>query len=673
MILCLLAALAAGCVDENQNLVNPPPQNETIKIRFFNLSSDKGAKILSLDGVEDYPPVQYGELSAAQTPPADSVNSVVKSGSGDVLLKTKWKTKLFRNSNYIFFYMPQFSDSLGTSSDTLYVMSTINGLLLRPDKAYIKLFNAYPDKNRLYYMTIGCPNGEALAKATRYGSNSGAVQIRTDSVPISVFYSDLSGGTPAESRLFKVYLKDSTQYAFVVYQGQDGSEKVALINENDTEITSLTPLDEIQNSTTSVRIVNFSDGDAMINKNDMPIGDPSVAPGQMSDYMVIDVCDTDLKDTLKTYINNTLRNTVALSFKVEEKYSFYVFNDGSDTSAKTVIAEPVYIPGSIADRSVIRVINGSIKDTSITLSVGARTYQANDTTVKNIVGEVLASELVFGNISDPVAIEPGVVPLTLFSSIRPSKLITGSLFKFEPGKEYVIVVYTNNSGETSLYVIVNSEANKALEPIEKGALLQVVNTIYGQEKIPVKTVSMLDNININFTDALATIVQTGSGTIDINGTTAQYTNAGPDTRLLLIATGSKDQPDYKLFDNLYMPSSYDYFSWIVINACRDVPALTVSEDPASESGIIANAENLKYWDYSFQEKIYLDKKRSLYFMDGQQTDPETNLPLVLKRIDDIAFVFNKSYVIIFGGVKTNTDNNHDGFDDGYTAVVMQQF
>jgi hypothetical protein len=81
LLFILCGIIFSSCIDENQNLVNPPSNVETVNIRFINLGGDNYARNFVFNGTLPIENTNFAASSNSVHPPADSAFlSVSKSG-----------------------------------------------------------------------------------------------------------------------------------------------------------------------------------------------------------------------------------------------------------------------------------------------------------------------------------------------------------------------------------------------------------------------------------------------------------------------------------------------------------------------------------------------------------------------------------------------------------------
>lgn len=666
----LLVLALAGCIEENPNLVNPPPQTETVQVRFINLSSDKAAKKLSLDNMASSDLTIYGRASKTFKPPVDSSNLLILSDNGTLLQKTKYKMRFIRETYYTVFYMPLKGDTVSTSTDTLFMISTLSGLVKKSKTSYIKLFNAVDDLNATYSLNLGCPSGKALATGISYGRYGIMEEVRSDTVAVSL--TKFKNGADPESKLFKFYLKEGFQYTIITAKNEFGDEKAYLLSDEDLTENALKELETVNQRNTFIRVANFSKKSISIKKEpDFQIIN-NAQPGWISEFIDFEVCKTTAKDFVGSYIDSVKKSSDSTSFEVLEKYTAFIFDNDINDAGLTVLAGPVYLSDTSKGRAVVRVINAAYKpgNKSITLSVGA--HENTTKTSLYSTGEYIATNLQYRTISEARLLSAGFAPLTLFTSTNPGKLLTTALTQLEAGHKYIIVVTNDDEGNAKLSIIDEDTGPMQLEFLPQAVFVQIVNATTNSGSVSVTTNPVLLNAVLPISGSLATVINAGQSEINAGGSTLGF-ESDKSYRYLFVAGGSTSSPDNFIVKTAIADTPLNNYLRRVINASPSIQGLTVRQDIDTGNTVVSGAVALGYKQNTEYEPYGNERKNSILFIDANTTDPKTGRPLILLRVDDISYSFGKNYSIIFCGAKAGRDYNNDGYDDGYYSIILQEF
>ncbi len=667
--LIVIVIALAGCIEENPNLVNPPPHTETVRVRFLNLSADKSAKKLSLDNMAFTDLTAYGKVSKAIKPPVDSSNILILSDNGILLQKTRYKMRFIRETYYTVFYMPLKGDTVSASTDTVFMISTLSGLTKKNKTSFIKLFNAADDLYSTYSLNIGCPSGPSLAAGIAYGRSGIINEIRSDTVAVSLTKS--TPGSDPESKLYKIYLEEGKQYSIITARNEFGEEKAYLLSDEDLTENALKELTPVTDRNTYLRVANFSGQDVRLIKDpDIEISGDTPA-GWISEYSEFEVCKTTAMDYVAAYIGSDKKSMDSISLEVLEKYTAFVFDSEDGDAGLTVITGPVFTGEDMKGKAIVRVINASSghSATPLTLSLAAR--ESKEKPAFYTTGEYIATDLYYRTKSGAKIITAGVAPLTLYTSTNPAKLLTTALANFEEGHRYIITITSGASGEALLTIIDEETGPAQIEKLPQGVFVQVVNATANSMAMAVSMAPVLANASVPASGSLATVLPEGTGRFEANGGSLDF-DAHKGSRYLIIAAGISGSPDNFFIKTTPTDFAANNYLRRVVNVSQSIQALSVRQD--SDSGfVVSSASGMGYKQITEYETSTNERKNSIFFIDENNIDHNTGRPQILLRVDDISYSFGKKYTILFCGGKTGKDLNEDGFDDGYYSIILQEF
>ena len=656
--------LFIACTEENPDLVNPPSGAKTVLVRFFNLASDQSPYKLNMDDTESTDIVEYGNICEAIHPTADSVIMSILDGSETQMVRTQWRTKMIRETYFTVFYLPVINDTTTDKSDSIFIMSSIVGLPDETKTARLKLCNVNTDTDYKWSLTLGCPNGEAIASKLTYKQVSSLSDVRADiEKGLAVSVSKYSSDTLIDSKLYNLKLTENHQYAVVVFKAKDGSDAIYLLDEYEQTLNALQDMEEIPEQTTDIRVVNMSSGDVNVSILGGDVIATNAAPDYISSYNSITVCQSETMDTIFTEFSNGSVDSLAASLEVLEQYTLFVFNEDN---SQTLLAAPVIRQDTLDNFSSIRVINANPDYENINVVLGARDtmfFKTEEGESSFASGEKIAPNVAYMNISDPVIMSDGPAPIAFFQTLNPDKLLYTSVTEFEAGMDYILVLTKDVNKNDVYYMIEENESEISLTPLEEGVFINIINARPGTETINIQMDPVLLDANLYLESTLSTIVPLSTTSIIIDGVTLNFT---PELgrRFIVIATGTADNPSAFASSSEPMGAETYQFRQRTLHASTEVDFLTVRYD--SETGdIFANSENLGFMDYSTIEVKELNRPISLYFMDSETDEALTRRSL--------ARAFGKNYIVVFAGGKINEDKDKDGFDDGYIVVEVQEF
>jgi hypothetical protein len=647
--LAAVIIMIGGCASENPDLLNPPPQYKLVKIRFVNLAKDHEQRTCTVGGTVESQSVAFGQCSDSFMPSADSALIGIKKQSVSEYMDTI-KTRFLRNTNYTFFALPSAPNKpVQKPVDEVFVLSTLEGLGLHTNYAYVKILNAYPDTARFYNVNLGCPNGKALASGFSYKMVSAPIEVYSGQIAVSI--TKVANNQPPTFGLYQLNLKAATQYILIIYQKEDGTEGISLLNELDLTQAAIQPATLIQERITEIRTINFSKSAVSVTKSpDEPLVS-DMPQNRIGTYISAGACSSGSQDTIVTYVNNELKSFAPTSLEVLKKFTVMVFDSADLKANLTVIAPPVQLINPLAGQALVRVVHGGYLAQSMTVSVGARSNSTQDSGFRT--GEIIATQVDYGKISEKALLPPGLIPITVFTASQPTELLFSTLVNLEADKQYLLVI-TNDPddfGKIKLTIIEESEIDKDMQYLDEGSFTQFVQLVPDAETITFSAPPVLQNAKLYFSGSTTTVLPEGSNDLTINN---QQLNIITDkkTRNLIIATGTKANTELIKFQ--YPPFSFSstYYIKRFINVCKEIPLINIGLN--CDTCFIA--ENIPYGSSSEPQTEVLERKISFSVYN-----PATKK--VILRVNDINMPIGKVFTVIFGGNSTN----------GYSVVIQQEF
>jgi hypothetical protein len=641
-----------SCAQENPNLVNPPPNAGSVFCRFINLAGDAQSRELSLGSGVTTAYTPYGNASLVINPPADSVvaGTIVNNATE---YSQKKKFVFVRDSYNSFFALPKPYHSPQTKPvDTLIMISSLTGLPVNTTNAYISVFDAYPDTTARYLINIGCPNGTSLEPNALYRSIGAMKTIPSGDIVFSLIR--IKDSLPVILGLFEVHLQPTRQYMLVILANSSGQEELWLLDEeyekyNTSPVVSgsLTKAVPVPERITYVRTVNFSADVIKAMKNDETIAN-SVSQDQIGTYNTAGACQSDVPDSLNVFVNGNPAGSLLTSLQVLQRYTMMVFDSVGTTNKLIMLAPQITQNNLQVGKSMIRVVFADFAYQNLTLSLGAR----DDTTnVGYSSGLTLASD-VLGDISQPVAIRPGDVPMTLFTSTQPQNLLFSTRYNFLPDKSYLIILKNSPSNQHQIVIIEDNVENLPVDYLSNKVFADLVNLVAGKDYVNTSISGLLTNAILYYTYTLSTVINPGNTDFTINGKTTTVT-ADNTKRVLVIGSGTGDNTD--AFSIVSDPMGAQFgvnYMWRFINA-SDIPQVNVFKDDTSATSQVAS--NLSYGTANQPNAVTLERNVSIFFKNSSTGD-------ILLR-SEVTLTKGINYSIILGGNKAL----------GYKMVVQQQF
>ncbi len=643
-----ILVFTAGCIDENPALLNPPSQTNFMYVRFINLAGDQKSRVLSLGGGSESSMTAYAACSDTIHPPADSATATVLLNGFPDYMK-KYKLRFIKDTYFTLFALPSSQrDSIQKNVDTIIALGSINSFTNVNNTSYLSVFNAYPDSAYIFSLTLGCPNGQALAQNLSYRLAGPPMEIPAGTQAVSLITN--KNGQTIDISLYRVDLKAGGQYALVIYKNIDGTPKLGFLDELGG-LNAFSDVENVPERITNIRTINFSSQPVTIKKIPDEIISENVQSGYISNYATVMACNSQSSDTLVTFVNSDTASKAATSLQVLQNFTVAVFDSASVPAKLTVVIPPVHLLEPTAGRAIVRVINSSSYYKGFTLSIGARDNSADSSGYSS--GEFLATDIAYGKLSDDVLLPAGKAPLTLFTSDEPKQLVCSGLVDFSPDKNYLVIITDDNTsaGKVNMTVVEEADVSQNISFVEGGAFTQVINMIAGTQPVICALTPVLTAAKIYAAGSFATVLPFGTNSVNINGSTINI-NSNAGNRNLIIAAGSIQNPELQLFQ--YPPLLTDISSYKrrFINSCKEMDSIDVSLN--CDTCLIA--KSLPYGTISPDEIITIERRSSFIFLNSKDNT-------LLKRIDDIYLPFGGNFTIIFGGSAAY----------GYLAVVQQEY
>lgn len=645
LFFALMGIISISCIQENENLVNPPSKAETVLIRYLNLSGDKENRSMVFEGMYETPSIPYSSSSQAVNPPADSSFLEVKKG-GAVEFRQQALVKYIRNSVYTFISLP----SIDTASqqrpvDTIVYFRTTAAVDKYSTNAYVKFFNGINNADLSFSLKLGCPNGDPIKSSARYLERmTQPVSVRSGKVAFSLVK---NSPEPDIVNLYEVDLEPRKQYLFVALEDNSGEYNLLVIEEESVEPDAVYFAKIVSARNTFVRAVNYTNKNVSLRRESLDLFS-DLQPEYITDYSEIEVCMGADKDTIETYLSGEFKALNSLSLDVLENYTIFTFDSSGTDDLYNIISEPIVLDKEVDGKTLIRTVNGASNYEGLTLSIGARTDTSNTGFSSGIN---LANRLGFAEISNVQIVEPGILPLVVFTATAPAYLLYSTKIEVEPDKSYIVVLSDSETEPVNVSVIEEEDTEKNVNYKELGVYSQVVNALYDKDSLFVGiNPPMLDHGRLGSSGSLATVLDEGMQDISLNGNTISV-NAEKNKRVLTVAYGNVNDLKTYVINSDPMGANSHNFYWRFVNV-SNVAEIGVKEDVNDEINLI----NILQYSDTPPEAIDKEKKRALYFYDNSTGEE-------LYRLSDVQLNFGKNYTIIFTG---DSPQN-------YNTIIQQEF
>lgn len=647
-----IAFLFNSCIEEDPDLVTPPSIADYVEIRFINLSgldeSEKSVpRSLDFEKSGSIGPIEFGQTSALQRPPLDSAVLGITSDGQDEYRMDK-RFKFARDLKYTFISLPTARGSDTTDHvDTLISITTTTIIPENSLNAYLKFVNGNPDSTISYSVTLGCQNGQSIFTSVKYRSAAANQAVRSGVIGVTLIRNSPEGSDVIG--LFELELVKRGQYSLLVYEDYDGTERLMLLDQMDGELSALKPVIEIEQKQTNLRTINLSGETIDVGLVDgIDYFEPSADNLQnefISENTTVTACRSNSLDTIQVMSSDgskAARHTKSL--EVMENYSLIVFKANSDTTFNTVLIEPLRLDISRAGKAVVRIVHGALYQEGMTIALGAR-LDTSSGEFKS--GEVLTSQLAYGETSEPVLLDPGNKPVLAFTSTEPAKFRQGVNFDFQPGKNYVLIITSDGANKENITIIEDEQVTESIQYLDAGGLVQIINCAPEYNNLEIHAEPHLGKADLFYATSLVTIMPEGNHTLTAGE--ANYTfDVDPEKRTLVVLASSDGVIDPFHFTAYPMNPTPKSYKTRYINAKPGVD-LAIKEAETDSTYI---DRNIQYKGVSpVTHTVVFEKRVSLEFID------ESTMEAML-TLGDIQFSFNKAYSVIF---------------DGQSAIIQQEY
>lgn len=660
----LLMFALSGCPEENDHLVNPPSQSETVNVRFINLAGDYQSRSLRM--TEDISAeIPFAQSTETYHPPDDSTKATVMKNGRDEYSPKK-QIKFFRKLTYSFFALPTSpSDSLHPLAvDTL---MGINTSLTIPDitnDGFVRLVNCYSDTNTSFTLIKGCAGGVVLAPNLQYRGVSSSVPILSGENTFSVLYNH--EGQSESLGLFRLDMVQRGEYAFVVIKNQSGTPEVYTLDEKGSSSSAFSPGQKVEAKLTNIRTVNFSKRQLDISLDNEVVAS-SPKQNFISPFEQVTACSGTTISMIAALNGSDTLSTISASLEVLKDYTLYLFDEGD--KVRQILAPPFKVFDNSEGKSILRVVNGNPDYDGITISFGARKVTTNGIDALTS-GETIARNVKYGSTSAVGVFASGFSPITVFASTQPAKYVTGVNFDLKPNKSYTMVLYKEADGSAGFTIIEDKDENIDVNRIEPGVFAQIVNGVAGPQSVRIGIEPLISESfgEISYSLNFATVLPIGQTNITVNGKSKSI-NLEKGKRLLIVANGTENNESILAFQYDPIEKFDNRYRVRYLNASSEINKITFSRynlvDCPTCSSLISD---LNYGDISPIQDVYSEAKISIFIYN-----PDDYAKLY-HRVDDLKLNYNKAYVMIFAGnssLGNNSDN--DNTNNGYTVIQIQEY
>lgn len=647
----LIGLLITSCIDEDPQLVNPPSKVERVFIRYINFSGDFQPKKLSYDQGTATNIVEYSRSSKASHPPVDSSHITVLNTNNQTEYKTHRLLKFSPNIYYSFVSLPgPLQEGNPKSTDTIYTITTSLAMPSYSTEAYLKLVNLYPDSVKTFSLMLGCPSSIPLFSGVRYLQQTSPTFVRVGTIAFSIVsYKD---GIPEMIGTYSIATKERGQYAVILAKTKDGGIGVFTLDEFELNENALSPATIVFQKYTNFKSINLSSKQISVfhNSSELINNQPNenISPNKQ-----IIACESQAKDTITIISDNQKKSEQIFSFEVLENYHIIVADSSNNLSSKSIIIPPSRV-ANYDNKALIRVVNLAWDYQNIDVSVGSR--QDNSNPLGYSSGIALVRNLKYGNYSEPILINDGNLPISIFTSFEPSEMLDNSNSFVEKNKEYLLVITQDQKGTLTKYLIDNQLENVTLQTIPKTSFVQILNAITDVDLVNISINNDIENGKLYYANILATNLLLKDNYIHINSEKSSLTiNINPkvDYRYTLILCGTSSNLDYVILENKIEKINPLFAQIRFINTIKDFEQVNVVER-IKDTLVIAI---LPYKEHTFYNNLDKIKRYTYYFFDAKTMKSFLNFSFE-------ATLGRKYSLILVGGSKT---------PNKYATVILQEY
>jgi hypothetical protein len=644
-----LVAILAGCASENPNIVNPPPGSVRIAVRLFNMVADgKSRKLLLEYGYQSKDVGQFRFSDSVRSPGDSSFIEIVEGGRTE--LRTARRVPFAPNAVYDVYTLPAIGDP--AVFDTILVTNANSALTTVP-VAQVRVVNVLPDTARTYEVRVGCPNGTPLTRIpVRFGTTSAYSEVYPGLAVFSVI--ETTNGVSTVLGTYEAFLGERRAYTILVYRDVPSPNAILMFYEEGDLTTgaerSLTP---VSTRTANVRVVNVStvSVDVALASSSLTIA-RGVSPSRVSSMTTAPSCTSEQADRFEATYADGRTAVDSTSLSVSGNYTVITTDTGS--AGRLVITPSIQRPFSSGGKAVIRVVNASPKAGSIVVSIGAR----SDATVQGGIsaGQTIARNVGFDAMSDPIAVNAGVVPITVTTSAGPTTILTTGRSTLEADRSYDLIVF-EREGSTVAAVLEEGVVSTALEPISDGVFTRIVNGSSQRTTIDISVGDVLPTGTLYPGSSVATVLNVGSVPYRIN-TVDGTLSTRKGERTLVVAATRGGTPTVIDITTPPLTPQLGQTSRRVVNATDDIPSVSASIDsiPSVSGDGEHLARNVDVGTASTPYVTTLDRRGTYYFYDAATRTQLYTLPVQLAPLGN-------NYTFIIVGRK----------DTGYEVLVSQEF
>ena len=649
LVSIVLTVGLVGCASEDMSIVDPAPGSRRIVTRLFNYITDGTSRKMVLEqGFEsaDVPTLSFSDT--VRSPGDSSFISILAGGKQE--FRSAQRVRFIQNSVYSIYAVPALSQP--DKFDTI-MITNANAALTTLPLAQVRVINLVPDSGRAFDVRLGCPNGVPVFPSP--------IAFRQASVyreiypGVAVFsLVDITGSGSKVVGTFECEVGERRAYSILVYRDAVSLDPIfKVIEETDLSKAAERSFPKITSRAADVRIANLTGRPIDL---DMPLTKTDLAKGlgsfQLGANLSVPACEQQRADVFQCRLGSGSTITDSTSIDVRGRITVYAVD--SAQSGVLVIAPTLQRPFSSAGKAIVRVVHAASTQGAVTVSCGARTNTASANGVSS--GLTLARNIRFDNVSAPVAIDPGEVPITVTTGGTPTNVLRVSTASLRADEMYDLVVCDRN-GSMDLVLIEQKDASIPLAALPEASLVTIVHGLAAQPQATLSLGKVLAGARLFYGNSLTSTVEPNASRCIIDGVAEDLAvKLGLRTLAIYAEVGGK--PGLLQFTNLPLTPQAGYTKRRVINATKDVPKISVCVDsiPAVSGdgdhlaiGVEAGASS----DVMISQQ---DRRGTLFFYNAESRAQIYTLPVQLATLGN-------NFTLIVVGNK----------ERGYEVIVSQEF
>jgi hypothetical protein len=650
-LLCACCLALAACASEDPSIVNPPPGSAQVIVRLLNLVPDSEQRKLVMEQGYQTGFVAPGRMSATVDAPTDS-SLIEIATTSNTELRTSQRVRFSRQSVYDVIATGQAN---GPDAFDTIVVSNANRTLTTLPVAQVRVINALPDTNFAIEVHVGCPNGSSLSGTpVAYRGVSLYKEVAPGTAVFSIQLISASQSTILGT--YECTLEQYTPYSIIVHRMAGVVEpQLMLIKESDFTVSADRPFLPVSVRDASMRLCNLSTSAASATLlNTGQVVASGIPPRTINAYASVPTCEELRADVVELALADGRKAVDSTSLSLRGKYTLVAAD--SMGAAKLIIVPPCPVVYNVSGKVILRVVHAGSKLEQINVSAGARSDKTNPNGVSS--GATFANNIVFGNISNPVVLEPGHFPITVTTGKPPTSILEVGLDAVLPDHYYLLVISETPDGRPKSYLLDELNQSGTLNKLPDAALLRFVNGSPNMESALVSIAQVVDQGRVYYRNSLATSV--GFGPTEVTAGGARITaNTRDDMRTLVVYAhkgGAESLFEITSEPLRQIPGQSDRR---VINATADVELVTVTYDtlytqyPDSSEAV---ARDVPFGQTSATHVLLRDRRGSMYVYDATTRKRLYTMPIDLGPLGN-------SYSLIVVGRK----------ESGYEVIVLQAF